>query len=300
MIRDSDITIVVSGKIIHEDSPKGYSTKNVLKSIRRNLPNAAIIISTWDNEDIEGLNPDLLIQSIDPGPLPDLLKNKSHNRQIVSVHNGLSKVETPYVIKMRTDTTIRETLFLDYFGRYDHNNLEYKIFNHRIITLTHFSRNPRNSGLLYHPSDIFHFGYTNDVRNFWNANLLKSDSLNFYSDSNLAPEQYFWKNCIERNTPLKITPTDFSIFNIINSELFFVNNFIPLSPLQSGIQIPERFMKAPVNLNYSYEKWKVLYQDYCVNKSSFRKLEIAFSAGIVKKMRMYLGNKKRKLLKYES
>jgi len=295
MVKDSEITVVVSGRIIHEDSLNGYSTKSVLESIRRNLPNSYIILSTWEDERVEGLNFDFLIQTIDPGPI--ISEKHSHNRQIISSYEGLMKAETPYAIRMRTDTVLRGVSFLDYFKNYPHRNSEYKIFNSRIISLTHFSREPRNSGLLYHPSDIFHFGYTNDVRNFWNANLLKSDSLNFYSDSNLAPEQYFWKNCIERNTPLKITPTDFSILNVINSELFFVNNFTVLNPIQAGIQIPDRFMRAPVELNYSYEQWSKLYNDYCLNLSRFRRLELAFSAGIVKKLRMYLGNKKRKLLK---
>ena len=50
-----DISIIVQGAIDIAETPK------CLASIRKHLPEAEIILSTWNNEPVEGLDYDVLV-----------------------------------------------------------------------------------------------------------------------------------------------------------------------------------------------------------------------------------------------
>jgi len=55
----------VAGK--PEDSPALRLTAAYLDSVRRHLPSAEVILSTWAGSDSRGLAPDMLVESADPG-----------------------------------------------------------------------------------------------------------------------------------------------------------------------------------------------------------------------------------------
>ncbi len=298
MINCRDISIVVTGKLVLNDSDKGFSTNAVLKSIKETMPEATVILSTWKGEPTEGLAFDCLILNDDPGPLPNKGQNDTHNRQIVTSRSGIAACNTTYCVRMRTDTKLAKPLFLNYFENSQNFFLgKYKLFRKRIVTCSYFSRNPRTSGMLFHPSDLFHFGLTEDLFNLWNADLLFHDQTDYLDNSLLAPEQYLWKNFIYRKTGISFHPFNFTIENIIHSELYFVNNFIPLSPKDIGIYLPNRFLMADAKLNYSFDDWKHLYKNYSSSLSFFRILELSLNAGIFKRTRMYFGNLKRNIFK---
>lgn len=132
------------------------------------MPCAKIILSTWEGSDIEGLDFDEAVLSADPGGFPaQNIKNPvicNVNRQIVSTRNGINAVDTPYAAKLRTDFCIEHSGFLDWFFRYsEKDNVE-----HRVIVSDKFTRNPRivtrRIRRAFHPSDIFLFGYTEDLK----------------------------------------------------------------------------------------------------------------------------------------
>ena len=163
LVDNKDITVVVQGAVDREKTPI------CLQSIRRMLPGAFIILSTWEGTDVDGLEYDDVVLSEDPGGfdefnIPFSPKNNI-NRQIVSTYQGLLKVKTVYALKLRTDFYLCDDGFKDFFNTYNRECTEYKIFEHKVICCELYSRNPRyifsDMKRAYHPSDIFFFGYTN-------------------------------------------------------------------------------------------------------------------------------------------
>ncbi len=296
MIENKDISVVVTGKILTETSERGFKTVDVLKSVRSVLPKSVIVLSTWESEPIDGLEYDILIQNKDPGALPFKSQNNTHNRQIISSRCGLSVAKTKFAIGMRSDTLLSSDSFKKYLNKFTSPDYKYKVFESYILTCTKFSRNPRTSGMLFHPSDIFHFDLTSDLLNLWNRDILTIDNPNYSQEFLLAVEQYLWKGCIEQKTNSNINPFNLSIKNIILSECFFINNFIPLSPQEIGIQLPKRLHNSSDNNCYSFTDWQKLHRDYSGRLSFLRKCEVAATAGLLKRGRMAIRPLKNKLL----
>ncbi len=288
--------MVVTGKIVAETSERGFKTVDTLKSVRFVLPESVIILSTWESEPIDGLEYDILIQSKDPGALPFKSQNNTHNRQIISSRSGLAIAKTKFAIRMRSDTLLLSDSFKKYWGKFAACDSKYKVFESYILTCTKFSRNPRTSGMLFHPSDIFHFGLHSDVLNLWNRDILTVNNPRYSQEFLLAFEQYLWKSCIEQKIDSNVNPFNLSIKNIILSECFFVNNFIPLSPEEIGIQLPKRLHNSSDNNCYSFTDWQKIYKDYSSRLSFLRKCEIAVTAGLIKRARMGFRPLKNKLL----
>ena len=61
LVDNKDITVVVQGAVDREKTPI------CLQSIRRMLPGAFIILSTWEGTDVDGLEYDDVVLSEDPG-----------------------------------------------------------------------------------------------------------------------------------------------------------------------------------------------------------------------------------------
>lgn len=303
-INNTDISVVVTGTILTETSDKGFKTLDVLKSIRSTLPKSTIILSTWESEQVDGLDYDILIQNKDPGAVYQRKQRgkNSHNRQIVTSRSGLLASKTLFSIRMRSDTLVLSDSFKHYWGKFRAPNSDYKIFEDYVLTCDGGSQNPRTSGQLFHPSDFFHFGYTSDLIKFWNCDIVPisnecySDTVSHTAAFSLSPEQYFWTNCIQRELGIKVNVLTFSIKSVILSECLFINNFIPVLPKDLGLGLPERLVAASNRYNYTFEDWKSLHRDYSSSLSFLRKFEIAITAGIIKRSRITLRPLKNKIL----
>ena len=70
-----DITFIIQGKICNKDKYHRESTKHALKTIRKNFKKSQIILSTWEGEDVSGLEYDKVIFNKDPGALSYLRKS---------------------------------------------------------------------------------------------------------------------------------------------------------------------------------------------------------------------------------
>lgn len=304
MVKNGDISVVVTGKIITDISDNGFKTADVLKSIRKSLPESKVILSTWDSEQVDGLDYDILIQNRDPGAVYQRKKRRknSHNRQIVTSLSGLLASKTPFSIRMRSDTLVLSDSFKHYWGKFRAPNSDYKIFEDYVLTCDGGSQNPRTSGQLFHPSDFFHFGYTSDLIKFWNCDLIPIANESHSGASSktdahiLSPEQYFWTNCIQRELGIKVNAVTFTIKSVILSECFFINNFIPVFPKDLGLGLPERLVAASNRYNYTFADWKNLHRDYSRSLSFLRKFEIAVTAGIIKRSKIALRPLKNKIL----
>lgn len=74
-IKPKDISVVVQGAINKEITPR------CLQSIRTLLPNAEIILSTWEGSDVDGLDYDKLVLNKDPGAVKcDVIDNAYNNQ----------------------------------------------------------------------------------------------------------------------------------------------------------------------------------------------------------------------------
>lgn len=174
-INTSDISFVVQGAIDKKNTPL------CLKSIRNNFPGSKIILSTWDDANVHGLDYDDLVLSKDPGAVVYSLDGALNNinRQIVSSQAGLSLVKSMYTAKVRSDLIFESCYFLNFFDRFSKYDEEYKRVKSRMICLSLYTRSV-NTNMYEHlvtpnsfcPSDWFIFGYSIDVKKYFSVPLI--------------------------------------------------------------------------------------------------------------------------------
>ena len=110
-ITSKDLSVVVQGAV----SP--LETALCLKSVRKYLPEAQIILSTWNGSDIshfDGLY-DEIVLSDDPGAVIFDIKDKktnSLNRILVSSREGIKVAKKTYVLRIRTDLILKNNNLL--------------------------------------------------------------------------------------------------------------------------------------------------------------------------------------------
>ena len=275
-INTEDISVVVQGSIDKVNTPI------CLKSIRKYLPGAEIILSTWEDSNVEGLDYDILVLNKDPGAcLCDKAQKiyNNVNRQILSTKNGLKKATKKYAIKIRSDMKITGTNFLTYFKKFEKRCDECKILKERVIINNLYCANPYETSFLFHISDWIFFGLTDDILNIWDIPLETEDVALYFKIHNrpvldiiktwlfqYIPEQYIWISFLKKN---KID-FDFKYYTDINnknlrlSELSFANNIVILNYEQFGI----KFLKYdPYKWDYKNQyniyDFLCLYQKYC-------------------------------------
>jgi len=247
-----DISVVVQGPIMGTINGKNEDrhTYLCLKSIRKFLPGATIILSTWESADTTGLDYDFVIKSKDPGYyiisdcVPGAIRNDSSNRQIISTMAGLKLCKTKFSIKMRSDLIFKNSNFLKYYRKFSDLPFDenYKLLKKRILAITTVNPNRK----FKHPfsmCDWFFFGLTEDLINIFDVPLvsdktLKGDKINNYYSitNNYSTEQYFWFSFISKYKKIPFNNfIDTTNNNIETSEKYFVNNCILLSAWRAGI-----------------------------------------------------------------
>lgn len=124
----TDISVVIQGAV-------GTATQKCLTSVRRFLPEAEIVLSTWAGADTDALDFDILVQSQDPGGIRhdfaiQNVKNSSNNfnRQLLSTNAGLAKATRQYALKLRSDLMLQGTGFLTYWDLFPARNQAYSFF----------------------------------------------------------------------------------------------------------------------------------------------------------------------------
>ena len=285
-INTKDISVVVQGAI----HPK--YTQKCLRSIRKYLPGATIILSTWEGSNDEGLDYDKLLLNKDPGTSgyrENVYKNKSGtktpnnvNRQIVSTLQGLKEVKTKYAMKIRTDFYLKGNKFLKYFFTlqdYD-KNYELKLFDKKIIA---YLTMPKNSAQLpYYISDHSFFGQTDDLLKLWDIPLQTEEtslyfehnhpvSIDIYNtydggSSRFDPERYIVLNAIYKKDRTIfdriIDWTDVRNNNLENGYEFIANNFIVLDNRQFKLYAGKEYLKCLKDFRV-FEFYLEMYMRYC-------------------------------------
>jgi hypothetical protein len=260
-IQSRDISVVVQGPIHHQES----LTKRVLESVRKHLPDAELILSTWKGSDVSGLDCDILLLNDDPGTVEGVPPSHSNlNRQIVSTRNGLQKATRHYAMKLRTDTLLIGTGFLDAFDRHPERRDDFKAFEHKIVIRT--IPNPLRSICSgFYTSDVFQFGLKTDLLLLWDIPLP--------TYLNLPSEEYIWTTCLRKT----VQDIDYHKLplrkRLLLTEISLFNNFILDTPQNLGLKFPS---KLPTHWFYWYtiKEAEERYTFYIINRSNSLSLSL--------------------------
>ena len=279
----SEVSLVFQGPILtRKYNPKqGHLTEHCLAAARKVMPEAEIILSTWEGVDVAGLDFDQIVISKDPGYFRlDTGWTTNLNRQIVSTRNGLARASRPFVAKIRTDTLITDAGFLDVSRDPVERLAQWSIFTERILILESSSRNPALVPLLHHPSDLFQFGKTSDLIQWWDCLLAEVDRAHRWRKHESKPiitpfsypgyyknfcsryydEQYIWLECCRRHH-LEVD-LDYAWQarpqQILISESLLTANFKVVSNEEAGVRLPDRKTPQLAGNCYKSKDWDCL------------------------------------------
>lgn len=300
-----NITIVMQGQCITEGQVCSKVIKN-MKTTRENLPDAELILSTWDkgstlNDQVRtALAPlnVIVIFNEDPGSVvkneKGILYVSNINRMIVSSTAGIKAATNEIVVKIRSDSYLYSNVICNLIGFYfsDNNRLlradEFSVFSQRVINCNLYARNARGYlPYLFHPGDICVAGYKNDILSLFNVPLVTNDifklsrTLTHFSTMALFPEQYIWVNCI-RKLQGKLVYKENLFRNealVSLSERYYVNNFITHSAAELGFCWDKQNDKYHGKGKYSvyhHADWLDMYERYILQK------DILFSVRLLK------------------
>ena len=178
-IDTKDISVVVQGAIDKINTPI------CLKSIRKYLPGAEIILSTWEGSDVEGLNYDILVLNEDPGSNGLIRKYpfehvNNIDRQIISSYNGAKKSSRCYILKLRSDMELKGNNFLKIYEKF-YKRTDKSFFKQRILVNEHvsFEHLPALLG------DWSGFGLREDIIEYYNIPLFADKYTYFLKDKNI-------------------------------------------------------------------------------------------------------------------
>lgn len=301
-MKTEEISILVHGPV----EKKNDTTKKSLLSLRRIFPGSKIILSTWKDTDLEGLDYDVLVENEDPGAgvfnIPSdskfsiedkkqLLKPKYNNtnRMLFSVKAGLDKVETKYVLKLRSDIVLKNSNFLKCWDKFPKYNGAFRIFEHRIInnsTYAQFAHVMKDGTQLlpFHMSDWMHFGLSSDVKLLFDCPLQSAESAYSYWDShsrkNYDPyvnlrwqyptETYILYSLVKDKFPQIVfnDSDDYNEKNMSQSNMVFADNFIFVDEDKFTFEM-KKYPSIFLWDSQIYEglithlQWQNLYKTYC-------------------------------------
>ena len=285
-----DVSVVVQGPVAgtSADPARARVTLHCLESVRRQLPGAEVILSTWRGADVAGLPFDRLVESEDPGPMrcdawpatrsPAPMAYNA-NRQIVGARAGLDAATRTYAIRMRADLQLTGTGFLDHVGRYPARAPDWRVLRERVVIPNWWSRNPRGPGhRAFHPSDWFHFGLREDVTALWNVPLTDAEMPRWYATRPQPPdhgephvqyrytvEQYTWLAFLRQHGDVPLEHAgDARPAIVALSELVLANNLVVGEMGSLGLKFL-KYTNASAYWGdlYTQGDWQRLYRDYC-------------------------------------
>jgi hypothetical protein len=287
----NDITVVVHGPILWEcgqEFPEGM-TPAVLQSVRKNLPGAKILISTWEGAPTAGLEADTIVCSADPGgkPYGPNFRTNNVNRQIVAMKSGLNLVQTKWALKLRSDTLLTSNRMVECWGKHRVRHPYLQVFTERIMTSAILTYHPRlcfQGGAftpwLFHVNDMIQFGLTEDMQKLWGIPLMPEADFTYFTPEDLVdkidkisnrrvPEDYIWTQAMAAaGFASNDSWADFRPALIPLSELSIVNNFELLDYEDMGfhcLKYPKfgyghHALGAPF---FTHKKWFACYRLYC-------------------------------------
>lgn len=281
MIKSKDISIVVQGPIYKD------ATQKCLKNLRSVLPDAEIILSTWEGADTENLDYDKVIFNQDPGSTP-LIKGdptnrqNNMNRQILSTKTGIQNASNKYCLKYRSDLELKNNRFLSFFGKYPKRNPNWKILKERV--LTNYATHPYYRA--FHPTDITCFGLTCDVLNIWDIPLSDEYNSNYFLNNpypehthspfepiipKIGAEMYIWTQFLKKHEK-KFRSFNFehnwdgTDDNISLTELTIANNLLVLDRANFDFNpLVHKYLLSDIGKStwMTHDLWRYYYKKHC-------------------------------------
>lgn len=282
-ISPHDVSVVVQGPVMgkRDDPPALRLTAACLESVRKHLPGAEVILSTWRGTDTAGLDCDQVVLSDDPGPLTYAAgtQHANLNRMIVSTRNGLAVAGRRYALKTRTDIAFTGPQILRWGAKYPSDRTGPRVFTSRIVVPTAFSVCPRRGiePRLYTLNDWLHFGEREDVASLWACPLARERPPGGPPEGFPTPpgeldltrfnnEQYLWMHRLA-NSPARVTlarPDEVTAPALRLFEEFVATNLVLVSPRELGIRhLKYRQWPTPSLSSYTHGEWRELYRANC-------------------------------------
>lgn len=167
----SHFAIILQGPILRNDN----YTLNSLLFYSEQYPKVRLILSTWEGEDLSSLEKLKIANlSILKNKLPTSKGPNNINLQLLSTINGIKmakKLGASYCIKSRTDQRFTSNDIFGYcmslIDGFPLSAAALKIHNKRLVACSFTTLKYRPYGI----GDMFMFGETNDMLNYWNLPL---------------------------------------------------------------------------------------------------------------------------------
>lgn len=263
-----DISVVIQGPL-YRTLAQSRGIDACIASVRAHLPHVEIIVSTWSDEDLGGIDADVVVTAVDPGVLVDFNGNRHNtNRQIVSTLTGIRVSSRKHVLKLRSDIILTGSQ-IAVLGAYDSRvPAADRLLRQPITVTTLFIRNPVKVPLLFHLSDLVQFGAREDMLEFWGQRLrlqhevfakepYKNPIGNFvgYSAMRMTPEQCLMLGFMaKKGFDISLeTPGEISPELVRLSDKLLAENFTVLDWETSEVDFPERFRKTGYSLKTVYK-----------------------------------------------
>ena len=309
-IPSREITFVLQGPIISD----GNTTKKSCESIRKYFPDSKIILSTWKNSNSQYLNIDEKIETEDPGAnhlyYEDGKVLNNINRMIVSSLRGLVSSKTKFSVKLRSDMYLQSNNLLNLLGIINKTSCNYS--RKKIIIPSNMAINPdRELKLLFHPSDNFFAGLTEDLIDLFDIPLMSENQMTYFKNnkverknnipilSKYTCEQYLFLSFIKKKIKINLKNAfDFNKENKIIHDEVFSNLFAMYRNTKIGIngyKYPISFFSSSVYYAYTEKEFKSLsgekiYFDYERVISNFIKILKVITLHLSKKFYLKLKN----------
>ncbi|MGI0646879.1 WavE lipopolysaccharide synthesis family protein [Pseudomonas aeruginosa] len=255
----SEVSVVIQGPLYRSLAPE-RGIEACIESIRNVLPQAEVIVSTWEAEDVAGLKADLIIQSADPGTMRDITGNTINtNRMVASTKAGIEASTRPYVMKFRSDHLMTNPSLAS-ISDYQGPERRPRLFQAPLTVTNLFIRDPRRCPMLYHMSDLVQFGLREDMLTFWDQPVYTGAELfndkptrnpfgNFvgYSKMKMTSEQALMIT-VMRNQGMQVDylphPCHVTSAGLKLWEEVLEDNFRVIGWQTSGVDFPGRFANS--------------------------------------------------------
>lgn len=281
-----DITFVCTGKIIGKGR---YATARSLRSVRKYFPEAEIVLSTWEGEDLSGLDGlyDRLVlnKKMEPEYSAHLEScpwkaPNTYDLQQYSVNRGLKACRTKYAVRWRTDFVLQNGDFLKNYNTFnrlfDMYEADCRIFEQRVLIHKTLTVNPHapDLALAQHPADLFHFGLTEDLLRLWDGRPMPKGVYDFFCRGAGQPnpcrfasryiiEQYLWVALLEKAGKAAAVPEYYLATSPRLKELtdrFFVSNFLIFD--QKMLGAVSKFDKMQRKQQYRFFSFRHFCNEY--------------------------------------
>lgn len=281
-ISSTDISVVVQGAV---DSSL---LNECVSSIRQQLPDAEIILSTWHETNIaDSTQFDRVIFSKDPGAKPISIGGAMNNtnRQIVSTLNGIKAATRRYTLKLRTDCRLDGVGFIDAFEKYPIRNPDFNLFQHKVVVPRYATRiETSKRPYLFHPADIALFGLTTDLHCLFNIPLVTEDQFSWHQRSpdpatraqltkmglfcQLVPEQHLFIHALEQaGFAVSLAhPHDAPKDMVDLSRALLINNYVVVNDQTFGLHHMKERLRDQIPADsatcYSRAMYEYVYKHY--------------------------------------